>query len=75
MIDVDKLKETISHTTITVGAPFAGGGIGIIGLCEKIAPVLTVISLLIGITLGILSYLLKRKHMNTHLQHRHQIKK
>lgn len=58
---IDKAQDTISRTIITVGAPLTGGGIGIIGICEKMAPVLTVISILIGIVLGIISFYLKRK--------------
>jgi len=58
---IDKAKELLSHTTVTVGAPVTGGGIGIISLFESIVPVLTVLSIVTGITLGILSYRLKRK--------------
>jgi len=73
-MDVEKIKDTLAHTAVTVGAPVSAGGIGIVSLCEKIAPVLTVISLLTGIILGILSFMLKRRTLMRHSQ-RHQPKK
>jgi hypothetical protein len=74
MIDVEKVKDTIAHTAITVGAPITGGGIGIVGICEKIAPVLTVISLLFGMALGVMSFILKRRLLNKQISelNRHQ---
>jgi len=65
---IDRLKDTISHTAVTVGAPISGAGIGIVGICEKIAPVLTVVSLLIGIVLGIISFNMKRKLIRRQLR-------
>jgi len=69
---IEKVKDAISHTAITIGAPIGAGGFSIISLCEKIQPVLTVISLLLGMGLGIASFYLKhrsnhrRKTTHTH---------
>lgn len=68
MIDVEKLKDSIAHTAITVGAPLTGGGIGIVSIFEKITPVLTVISLLVGMVLGIWSFILKKKLIKQQLR-------
>ena len=57
----DQAKNVLSKTAIAVGAPSAGGIVGIISFFEKITPVLTVISLVTGLVLGILSYRLKLK--------------
>ena len=58
---VQQAKDVISKTSVAVGAPTTGGIVGIISFFEKITPILTVISLLTGIVLGILSYRLKLK--------------
>ena len=54
-------EKLLSKTSVAVGAPTTGGIVGIISFFEKITPVLTVVSLLTGIVLGILSYRLKLK--------------
>ena len=56
---IEQAKEFLSKTAVSVGAPTTGGAIGIISFFEKITPVLTVISLVTGMVLGILSYRLK----------------
>lgn len=58
---VQHFKEFLSKTIVTVGAPIAGSGLGLISFLEKCIPVLTVVSLITGIVLGILSYRLKVK--------------
>ncbi len=54
-----QVKEALSKTAVAVGAPTAGGTVGIVSFFEQITPPLTVLSLIIGIVLGILSYRLK----------------
>lgn len=58
---ISKAQDVISHPAVAVGAPTTGGAVGIVAMCEQLAPVLTVVSIMVGITLGILSYRLKRK--------------
>ncbi len=54
-----QVKEVLSKTAVGVGAPTGGASVGILSFFEQITPVLTVLSLLIGIAIGILSYRLK----------------
>lgn len=68
MIDGEKLKDTISHTAFTVGAPLTGGSIGILSFFEKITPALTVLSLIVGMILGIWSFILKMKLIKKQLR-------
>lgn len=58
---IDKIKDAFTHTSVTVGAPVSAGLVGLIDICRQLAPVLTVISLITGIILGIMSYRLKKK--------------
>lgn len=58
---IEKAKEAFTHPGVTVGAPLSGSLVGFIEICRQMAPVLTVISLLVGIVLGIMSYRLKKK--------------
>lgn len=67
---IDQAKQTLQNTAVTIGAPITGGAIGIF-LRDSIIPLLTVISLLTGIVLGILSYRLKRKYYQNHEQKEH----
>lgn len=62
-------KNILSKTAVAIGAPATGAGIGILSFFEKIIPVLTVLSLIIGIILGILSYRLKSKQSKNHEEH------
>ncbi len=55
------LKDFLSKTVVTIGAPTSGGGIGILSFFESINPALVTLSLVTGIVLGILSYRLKLK--------------
>lgn len=55
-------KTFLSRTAVTIGAPATGSIVGIVSFFEKITPILTVISLITGIVLGILSYRLKLKN-------------
>lgn len=57
----EKLQQFFSHTSVAVGAPLTGGSIGIISFLENLIPVLTILSILLGMALGIMSYCLKRK--------------
>jgi hypothetical protein len=72
-------ERLFSSTTVAVGAPVTGGGIGIVSIIEGFVPLLTIISLIIGITIGIMSYRLKRKLINRQLRdieehpHEHKI--
>lgn len=65
---IERLKDTLASSSVHIGAPLGAGGFGIIAICEKIAPVLTVLSLLIGIILGIISFALKRKLIKKQLK-------
>lgn len=64
----EQAKTLLSKTAVTVGAPSAGGFVGILSFFEKITPALTVVSLLTGIVLGVLSYRLKLKESKRHEQ-------
>nr|WP_319266075.1 hypothetical protein [uncultured Draconibacterium sp.] len=66
---VDQAKNALQNTAVTIGAPITGSAIGIV--FREIIPVLTVISLLTGIVLGILSYRLKRKYYQNNEQKEH----
>jgi len=76
---IEQLERAFSSTTVAAGAPITGGGIGIISIIEGFVPLLTIISLIIGITIGIMSYQLKRKLINRQLRdieehpHEHKI--
>lgn len=58
---ISQIKDSLSSIVVTVGAPIGGGVIGILSFFEKITPLLTVVSLVTGIVLGIMSYCLKRR--------------
>lgn len=56
------IKNLLSKSVVTIGAPATGTGMGFIyAFFDKAIPVLTVISLITGIVLGILSYRLRVK--------------
>jgi len=57
----EKIQQFFSHTSVAVGAPLTGGSVGIISFFENMVPILTILSLLLGMALGIMSYCLKRK--------------
>jgi hypothetical protein len=65
---LSQIKSTISSIYVTVGAPIGGSLIGILSFFEKITPLLTVVSLLTGIILGILSFRLKRRKILKELE-------
>lgn len=71
---IERLKDTLASSSVHIGAPLAGGGFGIIAICEKIAPVLTVLSLITGIVIGILSCIWKRKLINKQIDEINQHK-
>jgi hypothetical protein len=51
----------LSIAKMEVFAPVSGGGVGFFAWAIKMAPVFSIIAAAIGIILGVLSYLQKRK--------------
>lgn len=67
-MDYEKVKDTLTHTAVTVGAPLAGSGIGFLGIAEAILPAVSLIGALVGIVLGIWGFILKRRIYNKQLK-------
>lgn len=55
---VQYLKDFLVKTIVGVGAPT---GVGMIAIFEKSIPILTVLSLIVGMFVGIISVILKIK--------------
>lgn len=57
----ENLFKILTLAKMEIVAPVSGGGVGIFAWAVKLAPLISIIAALIGITLGIMSYRLKRK--------------
>lgn len=57
----EQAQKFIASTFVTIGSPILGASVGVVSFYEKIIPPLTILSLVVGIVLGILSYKLKLK--------------
>jgi hypothetical protein len=58
---MDRIKDALTHPGIGAGVPIGAGGVA--EYCNNILPILSVISIIIGIAVGLLSLYLNLKKL------------
>ncbi len=63
------MKSFLLATRMEIIAPTTGGGFGLFALLAKWAPLISVTAALIGIGLGVMSYILKRQQHKMEMEY------
>ncbi len=63
-----QLFKFLTLAKVEVVAPVSGGSVGIFTWAVKMAPVISIAAAIIGIVIGVWSFLLKRKQANLQME-------